>query len=149
MTRLLAGILATGLIATQAYADGHASGDAEAGEKAFRQCKSCHTVADADGNDILKGGKTGPNLWGVVGATAGTNADFSRYKDSIVAAGEAGLVWDEASFVEYVQDPTKFLRATLDDKKARSGMTFKVRKEDDAVNLWAYLASVSPEPGGS
>lgn len=138
------------IVAAPAFAGGHASGDAEAGEKAFRQCKSCHSVVNTETDETLvKGGKTGPNLWGVVGATAGTNADFSRYKDSIVAAGEAGLVWDEASFVEYVQDPTKFLRATLDDKKARSGMTFKVRKEDDAVNLWAYLASVSPEPGGS
>ena len=81
------------------------------------------------------------------GRTAGTNEDFKRYKKSIVAAGEGGLVWDEASFVVYVQDPTAFLKETTGDSKARSGMAFKVRKEEDAVNLWAYIASVSPEPG--
>lgn len=147
MTRLFHLTALACIVTAPAFADGHASGDAEAGEKAFRQCKSCHSVVNTDTDEtLIKGGKTGPNLWGIVGATAGTNADFKRYKDSIVAAGEAGLVWDEAQFVEYVQDPTKFLRATLDDNKARSGMTFKVRKEEDAVNLWAYLASVSPAP---
>ncbi len=132
-------------LATPVFAAGHASGDAEAGESAFRQCRSCHMIVDADGNDIVKGGRTGPNLWGVVGRTAGTYEDF-RYSDAMVEAGEAGLVWDEASFAAYVQDPTGFLREYLDDSGARGSMSFKVRKEEDAVNLWAYLASVSPEP---
>lgn len=145
MKPTIAMILATGLLASPAFAGGHASGDAEAGEKAFNQCKSCHMIVDADGAEIVKGGKTGPNLWGLPGRTAGTVEGF-RYKDAIVAAGEAGLVWDEAEFTAYVADPTKYLRAKLDDKKARSGMTFKLRKEEDGVNIWAYLASVSPEP---
>lgn len=136
-----------GLLAAPALAESHASGDAAAGEKAFNKCKSCHAIVDAEGNAITKGGKTGPNLFGLPGATAGTVADFSRYKDGIVAAGEAGLVWDEAQFVDYVADPTKFLRATLDDKKVRSGMTFKLKNPEDAANIWAYIVSVSPEPG--
>jgi cytochrome c len=146
MKLTLATTVVAGLLAAPALAGGHASGDAAAGEKAFNQCKSCHMIEDADGNSIVKGGKTGPNLFGLPGRTAGTQADFSRYKDSLVAAGEAGLVWDEAQFSEYVADPTKFLRAYLDDSKARSGMTFKLRKEEDALNIWAYIASVSPEP---
>lgn len=146
MKLTLATTLVAGLLAVPAFAGGHASGDAAAGEKAFNKCKSCHMIEDADGNTIVKGGKTGPNLFGLPGRTAGADEGFSRYKDSIVAAGEAGLVWDEAQFAEYVKDPTKFLRATLDDKKARSGMTFKLPKEDDALNIWAYIASVSPEP---
>ncbi len=103
-------------------------------------------IQDADGNTIAKGGKTGPNLWGLVGRAAGTQEGFSRYKDAIVTAGETGLVWDEANFAGYVADPTKFLRAFLDDNTARSGMTFKLRKKEDAVNIWAYIASVSPDP---
>lgn len=134
-----------GIVAIPAYAGGHASGDAEAGEKAFRQCKACHMIVDAEGTEIMKGGKTGPNLYALPGRTAGTE-DF-KYKKSIVEAGEGGLVWDEASFVAYVQDPTAYLKEVTGDSKARSGMAFKVRKEEDAVNLWAYIASVSPEPG--
>ena len=135
-----------GLIAVPAFAGGHASGDATAGEKAFNQCKACHAIVDADGNDIVKGGKTGPNLYGLPGRTAGTQADFGKYKDAIVAAGEGGLVWDEANFVAYAQDPNAYLKEVTGDSKARSGMAFRVRKEDDALNLWAYIASVSPEP---
>ncbi|NNE81527.1 MAG: cytochrome C, partial [Silicimonas sp.] len=129
-----------------AFAGGHASGDAAAGEKTFNQCKACHMIEDADGNMILKGGKTGPNLWGLPGRAAG-GVDGFKYKKSIVEAGEGGLAWDEASFVAYVQDPTAYLKEVTGDSKARSGMSFKVRKEEDAVNLWAYIASVSPEPG--
>ena len=109
--------------------------------------KPSTSARPADGNDIVKGGKTGPNLWGLPGRTAGADADFGRYKDSIVAAGEAGLTWDEAHFVTYVQDPNAFLKEYLDDPKARSGMAFRARKEEDALNVWAYIASVSPEPG--
>ncbi len=134
------------LAAVPALADGHASGDAAAGEKAFKQCKSCHSIVDASGDDIVKGGKTGPNLFGLPGKTAGTDEDFARYKKSIIAAGEGGLVWDEAGFVAYVQDPSGFLKETTGDSKARSGMSYRVRKEEDAVNIWAYIASVSPEP---
>ena len=143
----LATAMVAGLFAVPALAGGHASGDAEAGEKAFNQCKACHAIVDADGNDIVKGGKTGPNLWGLPGRTAGMSDDFDKYKKSIVAAGEGGLVWDEANFVAYVQDPNAFLKEVTGDSKARSGMAFRVRKEDDAANLWAYIASVSPEPG--
>ncbi len=148
MKLTLTTILVAGFAALPAFAGGHASGDAEAGEKAFNQCKACHSIVDAEGTVVLKGGKTGPNLWGVPGRTAGSNEDFGKkYKKSIVEAGEGGLVWDEATFVAYVQDPTAFLKEVTGDSKARSGMAFKVRKEEDAANLWAYIASLSPEPG--
>lgn len=146
MKLTLATALLAGFVAVPALAGGHASGDAAAGEKAFNQCKACHAIVDADGNDIVKGGKTGPNLYGLPGRTAGADEGFDKYKNSIVAAGEGGLVWDEASFVAYVQDPNAFLKEVTGDSKARSGMAFRVRKEDDAANLWAYIASVSPEP---
>ena len=145
MKLTVAAVVAT-FVAVPALAGGHASGDAEAGEKAFNQCKACHAIVDADGNDIVKGGKTGPNLYGLPGRTAGMEEGFTKYKKSLVAAGEGGLVWDEANFVAYVQDPNAFLKEVTGDSKARSGMAFRVRKEDDAANIWAYIASVSPEP---
>ena len=137
MNRILATAI-IGLLALPAYAEG----DAEAGKKTFNKCKSCHMIADPAGEVIVKGGKTGPNLYGIEGRTAGTVEGF-KYGDSIVAAGEKGLVWDEATFVEYVQDPKTFLKSYLDDTSAKSKMTFKLKKGGEDV--YAYIASVSGE----
>lgn len=137
MNRILA-IVSACFVAAPALADG----DAEAGAKEFNKCKSCHMIVADDGTEIVKGGRTGPNLWGIVGRQAGTYPDF-RYGDDLVAAGEAGLVWDEANFVEYAQDPRAFLRTYLDDNGARSKMTFKLNK--GAEDVYAYLVSVGPE----
>jgi len=115
-----------------------AEGDAEKGAKTFKKCKACHLIANGD-EVIVKGGKTGPNLYGIIGRKAGTVEDF-KYGKSIVAAGEAGLVWDEANMVEYTKNPKKFLRAYLEDDSAKSKMTLKLKKGGEDVA--AYLASV-------
>ena len=123
-----------------------ASGDAALGEEKFnRQCITCHVVEDADGN-ILAGRKarTGPNLYGVALRTLGTYPEY-KYGKSMIAAGETGLVWDEAGFVPYVQNPTKWLREALDDKRAKGKMSYKVKKEEDAINIFAFLVSIGPE----
>ena len=138
MNRVLVTVIA-GLLAVPALAEG----DAAKGEKEFNKCKSCHMIVAEDGTEIVKGGKTGPNLWGIVGRTAGTYPDF-RYGDDIVAAGEKGLVWDEATFVAYVADPRAYLREYLGDSKAKANMSFKLAK--GAEDVWAYLASVGPAP---
>jgi cytochrome c len=134
--------LGLALLGAPAFADGHASGDAAAGEAVFNKCKACHSVMDAEGEAIVKGGKTGPNLYGVYTRVAGTT-DF-KYGKSIVEAGEKGLAWDEEHFVTYVADPKKFLAEYNDDKRARSNMAFKLKDEEDAKNVWAYLVSVGP-----
>jgi cytochrome c len=133
---------ALALFATPVLADGHASGDAAAGESVFGKCQSCHVVAN-DAGDILAGAraKTGPNLYGLSGRVAGS-VDGFRYKKSIVAAGEAGLAWDEEKFVAYLADPRKYLRTYLDDKRASSGMSFKLANEEDAKNVWAFITSL-------
>ncbi len=133
-TLVLAGMMAAGPV--------FAEGDIEAGEKVFKKCKSCHMITADDGTAIQKGGKTGPNLYGIIGRTAGSVEDY-KYGKSLAAAGEAGLVWDEEQFVAYVQDPKKFLVDYLDDSKAKSKMTFKLKK--DMEDIYAYLLSVSPE----
>ncbi len=134
--------------AALALAEAAWAGDPAAGERAFGKCKTCHAVVDGGGAVIVKGGRTGPNLWGLPGRTAGTEAGFRRYKTSLVAAGAAGLAWNEADFLAYVKDPRAFLRERLDDPKARSGMTFRLNDAQAAEDIWAFLASVSPEPDG-
>lgn len=88
--------------------------------------------------------RVGPVLNNVIGRQAGTFADY-KYGKSIVDAGEAGLVWNDEEMFEYLADPKKYLRAKLDDKKAKSKMSFKLKKEDERANVIAYLKSFSPE----
>ena len=135
-----------GSMASPLMADGHATGDAEAGEKVFKKCKSCHMIQNAEGEVIAKGGKSGPNLYGIYGIAAGSKEGFAKkFGKDIVAAGAAGLEWNEADFIKYVADPKAFLREYLDNGKAKSKMSFKLKDAEDAANVWAYLVSVGPE----
>ncbi len=133
-------ILATALALTAFAAPALAAGDPAKGEKEFGKCKSCHTVEAADGTVIVKGGKTGPNLYGVIGRAAAA-ADF-KYGPGLKEAAEKGLVWDEAGFIDYVTDPTAFIKTFTGDDKAKSNMTFKMKK--GAEDIAAWLISVAP-----
>lgn len=126
-----------------------AAGDAAKGESAFKQCQTCHTVADDAGTVLAgKGSKTGPNLYGVFGRAAGSLEGF-KYGEAITAVGAAGYVWEEAGFVEYVQDPAAFLKTKLDDKGAKTKMSFKVKNAETATDLYAYLSQFSPAPAAA
>lgn len=143
----LAAVLA--LIAAPAIAQDAPTGDAEAGAKVFNKCQTCHMVVNEDGEVLAgKAGKTGPNLFGLPGRTAGTYPDF-KYGEGIIAAGAAGVVWNEADFVTYVADPAKFLKEKTGDKAAKTKMSFKLPKEEDARNVWAFISSLSPAPAAT
>jgi len=135
MKRALTIAAALGALGAPAYADSHIA----QGENDFKKCKACHTIANGD-DVIIKGGRTGPNLFGVVGRVAGTE-DF-KYSASMIAAGEAGLVWTEESLVAYVADPNAFLKEATGDSSARSKMSFKLK---DSADIAAYLASLGEE----
>ena len=109
-----------------------AAGDADKGEKTFNQCKACHMIASED-ETIVRGGRVGPNLYGVIGRVMGSVEDF-RYSDGLEAKAEAGEVWTEENLVEYTKDPNEFLGS-------RSKMAFKLRKGSEDVA--AYLATFS------
>lgn len=132
------------MVAGPVLAESHTTGDAAKGEKLFKKCKSCHTIASAD-EVIFKGGKTGPNLYGVMGGPAGMVEGF-KYGASLKAAGEKGLVWDEASFVAFAADSKKFLGEYLGES-AKSKMSFKLKKGGE--DIYAYLSSVAPAQGAS
>ena len=108
-----------------------------------KQCVACHVVVTDAGEKLAgRNSKSGPNLYNIAGATAGAIPGY-RYGKSLVKAGaELGLIWTEETFSAYVQDPKDFLKVFLDDKKARAKMSFKVRKEEDARNIYAYLYSI-------
>lgn len=137
--------LAAMLMTAPVFAESNATGDPAPGEVAFaRRCATCHMVVNESGETLAgRKSKTGPNLYGIAMHEMAMVPDF-RYSASMIAAGESGLVWTEENFVGYVMDPTGWLRTTLDDSGARSKMTFKLRKEDDARNIFAYLAALVP-----
>jgi len=127
-------------LAALAVAGPALAGDPAAGEADFKKCKACHSIIAPDGTAIQKGGKTGPNLYGVVGRQVASDPDF-KYGDSIKAIGAAGTVWDEALLTAYVADPAAWLKETLADDSAKSKMTFKLAKGGE--DMAAYLASVA------
>jgi cytochrome c len=123
------------LCAAPAFADG----DVSKGAEGFKRCKACHSIVAPDGTAIQKGGKTGPNLYGVIGRPVGSFPDF-KYGDAMVAVAAKGLVWDQALMTAYIADPTAWLKAQTGNDKAVAKMTFKMAK--DGEDVVAYLASI-------
>ncbi len=134
MKFVVAAATAALLVASPATAEG----DVEAGEKAFKRCKACHSVVNPDGEVLYKGGKTGPNLYGIVGRVVGSE-DF-KYGAGLLEAKDAGVVWTEEMLAAYVVDP----KAWLSDNgyATKSKMSFKLKKGGEDV--FAYLASLAP-----
>ena len=113
-----------------AYAEMPVVGDPAKGQKVFRKCASCHTVD--------KGGKTksGPNLWGVVGADVAASGGYKKYSKAL--RGHGGQ-WTPARLDAFLTKPRKDVPGTR--------MTFAgLKKEKDRSNLIAYLNAQSDRP---
>ncbi|ETX29672.1 cytochrome C550 [Roseivivax isoporae LMG 25204] len=124
-----------------APAVGQGAGDPEAGARAFRNCTACHAVVADDGRVLVPGGRAGPNLYGIAGRRAGTVAGFN-YGDSLQRAGAQGLTWTQETFVDYLVNPTEYLKEWLGDDSARGTMAFRMKANRE--DLWAYLRSLEP-----
>lgn len=135
--------LATLALAVPAVAQ---DGDAEKGQKEFNKCKACHMVQAPDGTDIVKGGKTGPNLYGIVGSKPAAEEGF-KYGEGILELAEMkpDMVWDEEQLIAYMTDPGAYLKDQTGDAKAKTKMTFKLNKNQ--ADVAAFLAAHSPEAG--
>ncbi len=102
--------------------------DAAAGEQAFkRQCSICHDAGE--GAKI----KLGPPQNGLEGRKAGAYEGYNA-SDAIKASG---IVWNEQTFKEYLNDPTGKVPGTR--------MVIAVKNEQDVANLWAYLKQFGPD----
>ena len=98
-----------------------AAGDAAAGEKVFKKCKTCHSFDPGKR-------KLGPHLKGVVGRKAGSVEGFKYSK----AMAGSDITWDEASLDEFLKKPKAFLKGT---KMSFGGL----KKDDQRADLIAYL----------
>ena len=124
MTKTL--IVAAALIAASTSAG--LAQDVEKGTNSFKKCLPCHSIGPGAKNKI------GPELNGLDGRKAGTVPGFN-YSD---VNKNSGIVWDEATFKEYIKDP----RAKIPGTK----MTFPGIKNEQEINdLWAYLKQFDGE----
>ncbi|MEE9210176.1 MAG: cytochrome c family protein, partial [Kiloniellales bacterium] len=98
-----------------------AEGDAEAGKKVFKKCKTCHTFDPGKK-------KIGPHLKGVVGRKAGSVEGYKYSK----AFREIDLTWDEANLDKFLTKPKAFVKKT---KMSFSGL----KKESQRADVIAYL----------
>ena len=79
-----------------------ALGDLSHGEKVFKKCSACHMVA-SDGKNMI-----GPNLWGVIGRTAGSVADY-KYSKAMVAYAKQ---WNFEEMNGYLIKPQAYIKGT-------------------------------------
>ena len=96
-----------------------------AGERVFKKCAACHQVGENAKS------RSGPQLNGIVGRSAGTVEGF-RYSGAMEEAGAEGLTWDHESLAGFLADPRGYLKGT---KMAFAGL----RKEEDIAAITAFL----------
>ncbi|MEK9845842.1 cytochrome c family protein [Thalassospira sp.] len=108
-----------------------ASADLAEGEKVFKKCASCH--------DVEKGGpnKTGPNLYGIVGAAFAHKSDFS-YSDGMANHGSN---WGFEELNEFLYKPRDYIDGT---KMSFGGL--KKASDRAAVIAWLNTQSDNPLP---
>ncbi len=121
MTKLLlASLVALAALSGAALADG----DAAKGEKVYNKCKTCH--------DVDKGiNKVGPTLKGVVGRAVASVEGY-KYSDDMMAKGQEGAKWDEATLAVYLKDPKAYVPKT---KMVFAGL----KKDDEVEDVIAFL----------
>jgi cytochrome c len=110
------------------FSTGAQAQDAAAGEKVFAQCRACHQVGPTARNLV------GPKLNGLFGRKAGTIEGYN-YTD---ANKNSGIVWDEATFAEYIKNPREKIPGT---KMVYAGLKDEQRIKD----LIAYLKQFDAE----
>lgn len=114
------------------------AGDPGVGAQEWRQCRACHMITAPDGETVQRGGRVGPNLYGVIGRRAASVEGF-RYQSGLAAAGAAGLIWSEATLTAYLQSPDAFLQSRLGDPTVQSGMDS--HEVSNPADMAAYLAT--------
>lgn len=102
--------------------------DVDKGANSFKKCLPCHSIGPGAKT------KVGPELNGLDGRHSGSVPGYS-YSD---ANKNSGIVWNEASFKDYIKDP----RAKIPGTK----MTFAgIKSEQEIGDLWAYLKQFDAE----
>ena len=98
-----------------------ASASISDGEKIFKKCTACHSIAQGGGNKI------GPALWGVIGRKAGSFPDY-KYSKAMAAYAKS---WSFEEMNGFLIKPKDWIKGT---KRSFAGL--KDSKERAAVILY-------------
>ena len=108
-----------------------ASASVADGEKVFKKCAACHSVAKGGGNKI------GPALWGVLGRQAGSVSDYKYSK----AMATHGKTWSFEKMNSFLIKPKDWIKGT---KMSFAGL--KSKNDRVAVILYMNEKTDSPLP---
>ena len=114
-------VAAVGIVVALAGAAG--AQDAQKGEQVFAVCQPCHAIGPDAAN------KLGPELNGLDGRHSGSVSGYA-YSD---ANKKSGLVWNQSTFTEYIQNPQAKVPGT---KMFFAG----IKDQQQIKDLWAYLS---------
>ncbi len=103
-----------------------AAGDVAKGKKLAQKCKACHTLNKGEKNRL------GPNLFGIIGKPAAAVKGY-KYSKALKASG---LVWDEATFSDFVAKPKKVVKGT---KMSYRGL----KKATQRTDLLSYFKTLT------
>ncbi|MBL6932154.1 MAG: cytochrome c family protein [Rhodospirillales bacterium] len=106
-----------------------ASYDPDAGTKAFRKCKACHTSEKDDKNRI------GPNLWDIVGREKGGVEGF-KYSDAMKLKGGT---WTFEDLDHFLINPRTFVMGT---KMSLKG----IKDAGERATIIGFLRALSDNP---
>jgi cytochrome c len=101
----------------------------DAGSKAFRKCKSCHSSEKGGANRV------GPNLWDVVGREKGAVPDF-KYSDAMKLKGGT---WTYSDLDHFLANPRTFVRGTKMSLKGFSDPALR-------ASMIGFLRALSDNP---
>jgi cytochrome c len=121
----LVGLLAAGAALA---AEAPPAGDAALGDKVFTKCRACHQIGEGAHTAV------GPELNGLIGRHAASVPGYN-YSE---AMKNSGLVWDEATFKDYIKDPKAKVPGT---KMSFAGLS----RQSDIDNVTAYLKSFAAD----
>ena len=108
-----------------------ASASVADGEKVFKKCAACHSIAKGGGNKI------GPALWGVLDRQAGSVSDY-KYSKAMAAHGKK---WSFEEMNSFLIKPRDWIKGT---KMSFAGL--KSKNDRVAVILYMNEKTDSPLP---
>ena len=106
-----------------------ASTSIDEGQKIFKKCAACHSIAKGGANKI------GPALWGVLGRNAGSLPDY-KYSKGMVAYAKA---WSFEEMDGFLLKPKEWVKGT---KMAFAGL----KKEKDRASVILYMNQNADSP---
>ena len=108
-----------------------ASASVADGEKVFKKCAACHSIAKGGGNKI------GPALWGVLDRQAGSVSDYKYSKEMATH----GKTWSFEEMNSFLIKPRDWIKGT---KMSFAGL--KSKNDRVAVILYMNEKTDSPLP---